>query len=491
MMYITPDESPSQTLVPTSNQASERSGDQMLDQTSDQMSDQTLDRSVEPQPLTGSRLPPKRWVLFLGGALLLAGGTWGILQLTRSPHVPEATIAPAIAVQTLTLTPQATTGLLELSGTLHPLEQAVLSTRVTGRITRLSLETGDRVQKGQAVATIDVVDMTAQANQARSGVIQAQSGVAQAKSGLLQARAERSRTQAMLSQLEAQRIEAQAAQNLAQIDQRRMAKLQAAGAISQERLDQANSALAQTTAKVAQVDAGIEQAQAGIDQAQAAIGQSQATVDRSQAIVHQAESGVTAASAGVSYGTVLAPFNGVVVQKLAYVGEMAAPGTALLKIENPDQLQLEIAVPEENLRFVQVGQSVPVRFDAVNQTLDATIQQIVPTADPTTRSFLVKIPLRNSGKLIAGMFGRIALPIGEKQTVLSIPAAALIQRGQLQGVYVAVANGAQPIAVLRWVKTGKSQNGQVEIVSGLMAGDRIITTNINQLSDGQPIAVQP
>lgn len=468
----------------------------MLDQTSDQMSDQTLDRSVVPQPLTGLRLPPKGWGLFLGGVLLLTGGTWGVLQLTRSPHTSEATIAPVIAVQTLTLNPQATTGLLELSGTLRPLEQAVLSTRVMGRITQLSLETGDRVQKGQVVATIDVVDVTAQANQARSGVIQAQSGVAQAESGLRQARAERSRTQAMLSQLEAQRIEAQAAQNLARIDQRRMAQLQAVGAISQERLDQANSALAQTTAKVAQVDAGIEQAQAGIDQAQAAIGQAQATVNRSQAIVHQAESGVTAASAGVSYGTVIAPFNGVVVQKLAYVGEMAAPGTALLKIENPDQLQLEIAVPEENLRFVQVGQSVPVRFDAVNQTLDATIQRIVPTADPTTRSFLVKIPLRNSGKLIAGMFGRIALPIGEKHTTLSIPAAALIQRGQLQGVYVAVANGTQPngtepIAVLRWVKTGKSQNGQVEIVSGLMAGDRIITTNINQLSDGQPIAVQP
>ncbi|MEH1838250.1 MAG: hypothetical protein V7L20_05705 [Nostoc sp.] len=119
------------------------------------------------------------------------------------------------------------------------------------------------------------------------------------------------------------------------------------------------------------------------------------------------------------------------------------------------------------------------------------IGQIVPAADPNSRSFLVKIPLYNSGQLISGMFGRIALPSGGRQETVLIPTSALIQRGELQGVYLVTPKVPHPIAILRWVKTGKQYNKEVEIISGLMTGDRIVTTNIKQLSDAQPINPQP
>lgn len=437
---------------------------ELLDESVYESIDSSIDKALQQNHSLPSSLARRQWGWLVGGALLLlAGGTWGILQLTRVAPVPEVASAPSITVDTLPIRTQPVANTLELSGTIRPLDQATLSTRVTGRITQLSLEAGDRFRKGDVLARIDVMDMAAQTSQAQSGVAQAQ--------------AEVSRSQATLNQLEFQRLETQAALRLAQINQSRMAKLQAEGAVAQSQLDEANTALDEAKAKVAQTEAGIRQAQAAIAQSQAA--------------VSRAESGVTSASVSESYGMVIAPFDGVVVQKLAYEGEMAAPGTALLKLENPDRLQLEIAVPEENLRFVQVGQPVPVQVDAVKQTLTATIQQIVPAADPNSRSFLIKIPLRNSGRLISGMFGRIALPLGEKQDTILIPANALIQRGQLQGVYVVETNASnQSIAVLRWVKTGKTQNGQVEIVSGLMAGDRIITSAIHQLSDGQPVAPQ-
>ncbi len=421
------------------------------------MTHTTPKESLEHTPIS---LPQSRqgWGLLLGGALILVGGTWAIFHATHVPQPEETASAPAIAVQTLTVQTQSIANRLELSGTIQPLEQAVLSTRVTGRITQLGLEAGDRFQKGDVLARIDVLDMAAQTNQAQSGVTQAQ--------------AELARSQATLSQLQSQRLEAQATLKLAQVNQRRMTQLQAEGAVSQAQLDEADTRLDEANARVAQVTAGIQQAQAAIDQAQAA--------------VSQAKSGVVAASASESYGNVTAPFTGVVVQKLAYEGEIAAPGTALLKIENPDRLQLEIAVPEENLKLMRVGQAVPVHVDAINQTFNAVIQQIVPAADPTSRSFLVKIPLRHSD-LISGMFGRITLAQG-KQDGIKIPESTLIQRGQLQGVYV-LENMTHPIAVLRWIKTGKTDNGQVEVVSGLTAGDRIITSPIDQLSDGQTVEV--
>lgn len=422
--------------------------------------DESVDGSVEQPRSPLPKLSKKVWGLLLGGTLLLAGGTWGIWQLTRSTHSPETTLTPATTVETLTIRARPMASTLDLSGTIRPVDQATLSTRVMGRINQLSLETGDRFRKGDVLARIDVMDMSAQTSQAQSGVAQAQAEVA--------------RSQAILNQLESQKLEAQSALRLAEINQSRMARLQAEGAVSQSRLDEANTALDSARARVAQTQAGIQQAHAAINQARAA--------------VNRAQSSVTSASVSESYGKVIAPFDGVVVQKLAYEGEMAAPGTALLKVENLDRLQLEISVPEENLRFVRVGQPVKVRVDAINQTLNATIGQIVPAADPNSRSFLVKIPLANSGRLISGMFGRIALPSGGEQETIVIPTNALIQRGQLQGVFVVETSDAQPTAALRWVKTGQQHDGQIEVVSGLETGDRIITTNVNQITDGQPIA---
>jgi RND family efflux transporter MFP subunit len=425
-------------------------------------SDKSLDEAVAQNHALLPAFAAKGWGLLLGGALLLVGGIWGGLQLARSPYSQETASEPQVTVETLTVRSQPIANTLELSGTIRPVEQATLSTRVMGRITQLSLESGDRFQKGEVLAQIDVMDMAAQTNQAQAGVIQAQAEVV--------------RSQATLNQLQSQKLEAQAALRLAQINQTRMAQLQAEGAVSRSRLDEANAGLDEAKARVAQTEAGIRQALAAISQARAA--------------VNQAESGVTSASVSESYGSVIAPFDGVVVQKLAYEGEMTAPGTALLKVENPTLLQLEIPVPEENLRFVRVRQPVQVQVDAIDQIFNAAIGQIVPAADPNSRSFLVKIPLRNSGRLISGMFGRITLPTGGKQETILIPTNVLIQRGQLQGVYVVDPNTSSPIAVLRWVKTGQSRNGKVEIVSGLTTGDRVITSNIHQLSDGQQVEPQ-
>jgi len=444
----------------------------MTHTTSDESLHEPLDPPVdeavkqEPKQPQSPKMSWKGWGLLVGGVLLLTGGTWFVLSLNRSPQPSEIVSTSALSIDTLTIRSQSVANTLELSGSIRPVEQATLSTRVMGRITQLSLETGDRFRKGDILTRIDVMDITAQTGQAQLGVAQAQ--------------AEVFRSQASLNQLESQKLEAQSALRLAQVTQSRMSRLQAEGAVSQSVLDDANTALEQARARVAQSEAGIRQSQAAIAQTQAA--------------VSRAELSVISSDVSESYGTIFAPFDGVVVQKLAYEGEMAAPGTPLLKVENPNKLELEISVPEENLRFVRVGQSVKVQFDAVNQSLSATIQQIVPAANAQSRSFSVKIPLNNSGKLISGMFGRIALPIGATKETLLIPTTALIQRGQLQGVYVLETAGektiAQSIAMMRWVKTGKTQDGQIEIVSGLKAGDRIVTSNIAQLSDGQAVTTR-
>jgi HlyD family secretion protein len=404
-------------------------------------------------------LPPhKVWWSVAGIALVLAAGIWTAQQFSQSPTDNKTTLKTAVmplAVDTLTVQLKKVPDRLELSGTIQPVDSAVLSTRVMGRIKTLTLQEGDRVKRGQVVAQIDVADIAAQSAQAQAGVGQSQAALAQ--------------TKANLNQFKSQQVEARASLKLAKINQSRIAQLRNEGAIAQSQLDQANTALDVAQAKVAQIESAIRQGEAAITQSQAAIA--------------QAKAGVGAASANISYGVIRAPFDGVVIQKLAYAGEMTTPGSPLLKLENTDRLRLEIAVPEADLRFIRMDQPVVVKIDALGEKQTASVKQIVPTADPNSRSFIVKVPLKNSGHLISGMFGRIELPRGTREVIM-IPVNSLVRRGQLEGVYVVDANNQ---ATLRWIKTGSIRDNQIEITSGLTNGDRIITSHLQQLRDGQSI----
>ncbi len=399
----------------------------------------------------------------LGSVLLLGGVLWGQTQHNTPSNAAEnkslnaeSPVSP-IAVRTRTLRTVSVADVLELPGILKPINIATVSTRISGRITMLPVEEGDRVRRGQILAKVDVNDLNAQVNQANAGVQQAKANLRVAQASLLQQ--------------QAQRQEAQAALNLAKLNQSRMAELFKEGAVAQAQLDQTTASLALAEAKFAQANASIRQAQASVAQSEAGINSS--------------KSSVNTASASASYGTILAPFDGVVVEKLANEGETTNMfGTPLLKLERTDLLRLEVPVPESELGHFALNQSVQVRIDSLGRRVAGRIQQIVPAADSASHSFIVKIPLANQdGKLMSGMFARLELSRGSQQ-VLQISTSSLVQRGQLQGVYVV---GADKRAELRWIKTGKTEGTQVQIQSGLRAGERVILSPSQALSDGQPV----
>jgi RND family efflux transporter MFP subunit len=114
--------------------------------------------------------------------------------------------------------------------------------------------------------------------------------------------------------------------------------------------------------------------------------------------------------------------------------------------------------------------------------LEGTVSEIAPTADPGSRTFLVKLDLPARGGLRAGQFGRVAMPVGQA-TALRVPASAVVVRGQMEIVFV-VADGR---AQLRLVKTGKPIGAEVEIISGLSAGEKIVADGVAGLVDGQPV----
>lgn len=209
---------------------------------------------------------------------------------------------------------------------------------------------------------------------------------------------------------------------------------------------------------------------------------SQAEFDSAQAKARVTVASRTEAETLLSYTKVTAPFAGVITRKHADVGDLATPGKPLLDMEDSTALRLEADVPEAVVGRLTLGDQLPVRIAALEKELTGVISEIAPAADPNSRTFLVKLDLPGTTGLRAGQFGRVAMPVGET-AALRVPASAVTQRGQMELVFIVSDGKAQ----LRLVKTGKRIGNEVELVSGVSAGERVVVENVAELVDGQPV----
>lgn len=251
---------------------------------------------------------------------------------------------------------------------------------------------------------------------------------------------------------------------------------------------------------VARLDVG--EIQAKLDQARAVWEQARRDRERFAALLRQqavtqaefdgvearfrvAEAGVKEAETMLGYAEVRAPFDGVVTRKLADAGDLASPGRPLVELEDPTTLQFEADVPEALIASIQPGAKLRVQVSAVGAALEGVVTEIAPAADPNSRTFRVKLDLPRAPGLRAGLFGRLAVPLGESRAAV-VPVGALVQRGQMDMVFV-VADGR---AHMRLVKTGKRFGQEIELISGVTPGETVVVEGAATLFDGQPVEVR-
>jgi RND family efflux transporter MFP subunit len=248
---------------------------------------------------------------------------------------------------------------------------------------------------------------------------------------------------------------------------------------------------------IAQLDA--REIQAKLDQARAMRDQATRELERArklfeQKITAQAEfdavearqrvaaAAATEAETALGYSKIVAPFDGVVTRKLADVGDLAAPGKPIVEMEDPSALRFEAGVPETLIGSIHIADKLPVRVSSLNGDLQGTVVEVAPVADSATRTFLVKLDLPSTESLRSGQFGRVIVPTGKGDT-LWVPASAVVTRGQMETVFVAVNQHAQ----LRLVRTGKRTAKEIELLAGISSGESVVVEGAEQLRDGQPI----
>jgi membrane fusion protein, multidrug efflux system len=135
--------------------------------------------------------------------------------------------------------------------------------------------------------------------------------------------------------------------------------------------------------------------------------------------------------------------------------------------------------------LVKPGQAVEVLLDALDRKLAARVSEIVPAVDAASRAYIVKIDLPALANLRSGMFGRAWFPMSARQ-VLAVPAAAVVQRGQLQSVLV-IEDGC---ARNRLITTGRRDDGALEVLSGLTEGEKVVSPAATSVADGARVEVR-
>ncbi|MDT8319366.1 MAG: efflux RND transporter periplasmic adaptor subunit [Xanthomonadales bacterium] len=203
----------------------------------------------------------------------------------------------------------------------------------------------------------------------------------------------------------------------------------------------------------------------------AALDEAEANFAALTADMANARQAVREAEVALSFTQIRSPIDGRVVERFAEPGDTAAPGDKLLALYNPSSMWIEAAVREDLALPLELGQALEVEIPSLQRTMPAHIEELVPAADPGSRSFMVKARVNDDGSLLPGMYARLLVPAGTERLLL-VPADRVVQFGQLNIVWVESEFGTGR----RFIRCGREVlPGMLEVLSGLEEGERVAT----------------
>lgn len=306
------------------------------------------------------------------------------------------------------------------TGSVEGEHRITLSTKLTGRITRLEVENGDPVERGQVLIRIKNDNILAQQEQVEANLSQAMAGLKNTKTNY-------------------ERIKA----------------LYADSSATQKELDD--------------IETRLRVAESSVQALKSKLAEIEDLMD---------------------YAVIESPINGYVVEKQKQVGDLASPGRPILTVEEVNDLKVTVTVPESQILFFSAGDTVNVSVEAAGARFPGTVTSVNQSGEAMSRQFEVKVAIPQSiasnGNIKPGMFSEVVLRRGTVQ-LLTVPKKALVERGQLTGLF---AVNDRDELLLRWVRTGRTRGDNVEIISGLREGERYVLAGDRNLREGQVITTQ-
>jgi RND family efflux transporter MFP subunit len=377
------------------------------------------------------------WLLFLAMAIACTGYLYRRGLLTPAIEVQTASVQKIFPSQTFTV--------LNASGYVVAQRKAAVAAKITGRLIYLAVEEGSHVKRGEIIARLENDDTTAAKHEAEAALAAARHRLEQAVAELDDATLAYHRSQ----------------------------KLAAGGYIARSELDSA-------TARFRRARAGVEVSQSDVANGKAAL---------------------DAADVALGYSYIRAPFDAVVLTKNADIGDIVTPlgaaanaKAAVVNLADMRSLQVEVDVSESNIEKVHQGQPCEIYLDALpDERMSGRVHMIVPTADRTKASIMVKIAFKHlNPAILPEMSAKVAflshaVQENEKQPVTVVPDATVLRRDGRSWVYRITGNRAVAVPI----HTGRRLNELDEILSGPAVGDKVVMSPGSRIRSGDVIKVAP
>jgi multidrug efflux pump subunit AcrA (membrane-fusion protein) len=384
------------------------------------------------------QIPTNRHVIVAGvtAALLMSAALAGCSARPAAAAPADATEPIAVAIAQVAMTDVANA--IDSGGVVQARTTATIAARILAPVREVRVSPGDQVREGQTLIVLAGDDLAAAARAARSAVLAAGQG-----------------SKAAAAELQA----AEAGLALARASYDRIAGLQAKRSATAQELDDATATLRSAEAHVAGASARAQQAASAVETARAASDQ---------------------ASTTESFTTISAPFGGMVTEKIIEPGNMASPGMPLLRLEDTRGFRLEVRVDESRVGQIRHGDRVPVFLGAGTSLITGTVVEVSRAVDADARAFLVKIALPDAPGLRSGEFGKARFG-GTPRRALTVPASAIVRRGQLTSVFVV----DKDVARVRLVNLSES-----EVLAGLTESEVVILSPPAGVADGRRVRVE-
>ena len=362
------------------------------------------------------------WVV--AGSLFFAAGCSDAPDLTPGTRIPVFAPERTVVAEMVSVPVWH-----ESAGSVKPRTESRIESRITAQVEAVRVSPGEGVAKGDLLIRLDDRELEARLFKARQALSTAESGkkeVVQAKNA------------------------ASAAFVRMQADWERVTGYFERKAATKQEVERAEAAFKKATAEVKRTEEALKGAQSRI---------------------REAREVVTEAEIALGYATIRAHTDGVILSRLVEPGDLAVPGKPLLEVRTEGGFRVEAHVRERMIGQVEEGARLEARIDTVKARIPAVVEEIVPYADPKSRSFLVKAALTflpEEKRIYPGMYARLRIPAGTRR-VIRIPEEAVTAVGQLFLVTVKEAHGWDR----RMVTLGEREDGMVEVLSGLSGGESV------------------
>ncbi|MEM1115126.1 MAG: efflux RND transporter periplasmic adaptor subunit [Bacteroidota bacterium] len=351
---------------------------------------------------------------------------------------------------------------IELTGTVDARNDALLSPDVPGTLSFVA-EVGTFVRAGQTIAQVRATAQQAGVSQARATVATSEAGIAQAEAALQAARAQRQAAQAQL--------------DLAQDQYRRQFPLFRDSILSALEFRGVESQLANARAGVAQADAGIAQAQGQLRAARAQ--------------VSAAAAGVRSAQTALANTRIVAPFSGIVEQRIQEPGELASPGAPVVRLVGSGNVKVTAGVPERYAGEIEQGTQVRVVPNAyAAEARGGRVTFAGAAIDTRSRTFPIEVSVENADRsLKPSMVVRLDVTRDVLDDVIVLPTEAVVRDERGTSVFVVAQDSSGAVAARRVVDLGANAGETVVVQSGVEAGDRVIVSGAGDLAEGDLVRI--